>query len=65
MQRSRFKQLAPLDQRLTEEAERLRKEARGTPPGFERERLIRRARQVETTAQMQEWLSSPGLRSPT
>jgi hypothetical protein len=64
MERRRFKQLAPLDQRLTEEAERLRKEARGTPPGFERERLIRRARRVETTAHMQEWLTSPGLRRP-
>ena len=65
MQRRRFKQSVPLDQRLTGEAQRLRKEAQGTPPGFERERLIRKARQVETAADMQEWLASPGLRSPT
>jgi hypothetical protein len=63
-ERRRFKQTSPLDQRLTEEAQRLRKEARGTPPGIERERLIRKARQVETAAHMQEWLSSPGLRAP-
>jgi hypothetical protein len=33
MQRRRFKELAPLDQRLEEQAKRLRKEAQGTPPG--------------------------------
>jgi hypothetical protein len=64
-QRRRFKQTAPLDQRLMEEAERLRKEARATPPGIARERLIRRARQAETAAQIQEWLTSPGLRAPS
>ena len=64
MQRRRFKQTAPLDQRLTQDAERLRKEAQGKPPGIERERLIRRARQAETAAHMQEWLTSPGLRTP-
>lgn len=47
MQRRSFKQFAPLDQRLSQEAERLRKEATGTPPGIEREKLIRRARQAE------------------
>ena len=64
MQRRSFKQTAPLDQRLTEEAERLRKEARGTPPGVARDKLIRRARQAETASQMQEWLASPGLQAP-
>jgi hypothetical protein len=64
MQRHRFKQTVPLDQRLTQEAKRLRKEAQGKPSGIERERLIRRARQAETAAHMQEWLTSPGLRTP-
>ena len=64
MERHRFKQLAPLDQRLTEQAERLRKEARGTPPGIARDRLIRLARQAETAARVNEWLSSPGLQAP-
>ena len=63
-QRRRFKQAAPLDQRLTEEARRLRKEAQGCPPGFAREQLIRRARQAETAADMHEWLTSPGLQAP-
>jgi hypothetical protein len=37
MLRRRFEQIRPLDQRLEEEAKRLRKEAQGTPPGVERE----------------------------
>jgi hypothetical protein len=64
MQRRRFQQSAPLDQRLKEQAERLRKEAKGTPPGIEREKLIRQARQAETASYMQEWLSSPRLQPP-
>jgi hypothetical protein len=64
-QRRRFKQTTSLDQRLTDEAQRLRKEARGTPHGVQRERLIRRARQAETAAHINEWLRSPGLRAPT
>ena len=63
-ERRRFNQTAPLNQRLIEEAQSLRKEARGTHPGAERERLIRRARQAETAAHMQEWLTSPGLQPP-
>jgi hypothetical protein len=60
----RFKQSVPIDQRLIEQAKRLRKEAKGIPPGVEREKLIRRARQVETAAHIQEWLTSPGLQAP-
>ena len=62
--RRRFKQIATLDHRLDEHAERLRKEARGTPPGVERDKLIRRARQAEATVHLEEWLKSPGLRPP-
>ena len=63
-QRRRFKQTTTLDQRLSEQAERLRKEAQGTPPGVKRDDLLRRARQAETAAHMQEWITSPGLRAP-
>jgi hypothetical protein len=63
-ERRRFQQLDPLDKRLSEEAERLRKEARGTPPGVERDRLIRKARLAETVSHMSEWLSSSGLQAP-
>jgi hypothetical protein len=64
-ERRRFKQIDPLDKRLSEEAERLRNEARGTPHGVERDRLIRRARLAETASHTSGWLSSPGLKAPT
>jgi hypothetical protein len=64
MQRRRFKQSAPLNERLVDHARRLRQEARGISPGIEREQLIRKARQAETAAHIQEWLSSPGLQPP-
>jgi len=65
MERRRFKQETPLDQRLKDHAERMRKEAHGTPPGIKRDDLIRRARQAETALRMSAWISSPGLRTPT
>ena len=63
-QRRRFRQIAPLDQRLDEHAKRLRNEAKGIPPGIEREELIRRARQAEVAAHIHDWLTSPGLQAP-
>lgn len=64
MERRRFKQTTTLDHRLEDQANRLREEARGTPPGIERDRLIRRARQAEVAARISEWLSSAGLQPP-
>jgi hypothetical protein len=64
MERRRFKQTESLGNRLADEAEKLRKEARGTPPGIVRDQLMRRARQAETASHMSEWLSSPGLQPP-
>jgi hypothetical protein len=61
----RFKQIDQPGTSLLQEAERLRKEARGTPAGVERDRLIRRARLAETASHMREWLTSPGLKAPT
>jgi hypothetical protein len=58
-QRRNFRKHVPLDQRLGERAKRLRKEAQGTPPGVERDNLIRLAMQAETAARMDEWLSPP------
>jgi len=51
-------------QRLEEEAKRLRREAQGTPHGVEREKLLRKARQAETAAHLQKWVKSPGLQPP-
>lgn len=65
MQGRRFSQkINSLEDRLAEEAAKLRKEAQGTPPGIERERLVRRARQAETGSHISEWLRSRGLQPP-
>jgi hypothetical protein len=64
MKRRRFNQTTPSDEHLEEQAKRLRKEAQGTPPGVEREKLVRQARKAEAAARMQEWASSPGLQPP-
>ncbi|GAB9186228.1 MULTISPECIES: hypothetical protein [Bradyrhizobium] len=64
MQRRRPKQTMSLEERLAEQAQRLREEAKTLPPGIERERAIRKARQAETGSHISEWLRSPGLRPP-
>ncbi len=64
MQRLRSKQTVSLEERLAEEAKRLRAEAKLLPPGAARDALIRRARQAEIGSHMSEWLRSPGLRPP-
>jgi hypothetical protein len=62
--RRRFKQVRSLEERLAEQAKKLREEAKLLPPGAEREALIRKARQTEITSHMTEWLTSPGLQPP-
>jgi hypothetical protein len=64
MQRRRIEQNTTLEERLVKEAQRLRKEAKGTPPGIERERLLRMARQAETASHVSDWLASRGLQAP-
>ena len=63
-QRRRHKQTVFLEERLAQEAERLRKQAKELPHGPEREILLRKARQAETGSHMTEWLTSPGLQPP-
>jgi hypothetical protein len=63
-QRRRFKQPDLLEDRLAEEAKRLREHAKLLKPGAARDELIRKAEQAETGAHMSEWLRSPGLRPP-
>jgi hypothetical protein len=64
MQRRRFKNVLSFPDRLTQEAERLRAEAEKLPPGTERHDLERKARQAQTAAHIDDWLTSPGLQSP-
>jgi hypothetical protein len=58
MERRRVKQNRPLEERIAEHARRLRKEAKGLPPGLEREKLIRRARQAESAPDVGLWRGS-------
>ena len=62
--RRRFKQSNSLEERLSDEAKRLREEAKLLPPGAVREQVLRKARQAETGSHMSEWLRSPGLKPP-
>lgn len=62
--RRRFKQTSSLEERLAEQASRLREEAELLPHGPVRDEALRRARQAETGSHMSEWLRSPGLQPP-
>jgi hypothetical protein len=62
--RRRFKQVTSLKDRLILEAENLRRQANEMPPGVRRDELLRKARQAEIAAHVDDWLSSPGLQAP-
>ncbi|WXU30849.1 hypothetical protein WI604_11085 [Bradyrhizobium symbiodeficiens] len=62
--RRRIKQTASLEERLAEQAHRLREEAKLLPHGPARDAALRKARQAETGSHMSEWLTSPGLQPP-
>jgi hypothetical protein len=62
--RHRFKQTQSLQERLADEARRLRDGAKLLPPGVLREEVLRRARQAEAYSRVSEWLRSPGLQPP-
>ncbi|MFO1109926.1 MAG: hypothetical protein U1E61_12125 [Bradyrhizobium sp.] len=64
-QRRRFKQNKPLRDRLIEEAASCRAQAGLLLPGPVREALLTKARQADTAAHIDEWLSSPELQPPT
>jgi hypothetical protein len=50
-------------ERLAEEAQRFKEAADKLPQGTARD-LMRRVRQAETAAHINEWLTSPGLKPP-
>jgi hypothetical protein len=62
--RQHSKQITTLNQDLADEAVRLRLQATKIRPGFERDRLIRSARQAETALRINDWLNSAGLQTP-
>jgi hypothetical protein len=62
--RHRFIQTKPLKERLLEEAHTLRDQARLLPFGPVRDAALKKARQVEAAAHMDDWLSSADLQPP-
>jgi hypothetical protein len=62
--RRRFKQDTPLKERLLSASHEAAERAKAMPEGIERRDLLRFARQTKLTAEMDDWLSSPGLRAP-
>ena len=64
MERRRFKHAQSLEERLAEEAKRLRDEAKKLPPGPEQADLLQKAQEDEMVAQMAGWITSPGLQPP-
>lgn len=64
-ERRRIKHTATFEQRLANEAERIKTETKELPQGKEREDMMRKARQAETASQISAWLFLPGLQKPT
>jgi hypothetical protein len=54
-----------LEQKWHQLSEAAKKEAEKLPYGKEREALLRKARQLETASQIDQWISSPALQPPT
>ena len=63
-QRRRPKQTLSLQERLAAFAKEVREHAANLRPGPEKENLLRRARQADTAAHLDQWASSPGLQPP-
>jgi len=53
-----------LRERLASEVLRLTDDAKALRPGREQDEMVRKARLMETASQINEWLTSPGLRAP-
>jgi hypothetical protein len=63
-ERRRFRQLKSLKERLLEEAQNLRDEAKLLPHGHLRDAAWNKAPHMEAAAHLDDWLNSPGLRPP-
>jgi hypothetical protein len=53
-----------LEQKWRKQSEAAKREAKKLPYGKERDALIRKARQLKTASQIDQWLSSPALQPP-
>ena len=52
------------EERVSQLAKDTEEQAWRLPPGPERDAMLRKARRMDIANQMNEWLSSPGLKSP-
>jgi hypothetical protein len=62
--RNRKPPLLSFQERLTKFAQTARATAKKLPPGTERQDLLLKARDGEAAANIDRWLSSPGLQGP-
>jgi hypothetical protein len=53
-----------IEQKWHQQSEAAKSEAEKPPHGKERDALVRKARQLNTASQINEWLSSSGLKPP-
>jgi hypothetical protein len=60
----RLKQIKSFEERLANDAKRLREEAKLFAPSAARDYTLRKARQAETGSHVSEWLRSRGLQPP-
>jgi hypothetical protein len=62
--RRRYKQTETFKDRLAAFAKDARERASKLDPGFERDKMLRKARQADTASHLDEWVNSPGLQPP-
>jgi hypothetical protein len=65
IKRRRFKQAFTLKDRLSQEVEQLRDQAKNMKPGVALDQILHRIRQNQTASEMNDWLGSPGQQAPT
>jgi hypothetical protein len=53
-----------IEQEWHQQSEAAKAEARKLPHGKERDALLRKAQQLQTASQINQWLSSPKLKPP-
>ena len=64
IKRRRIKQALSLKDRLAAFAKEARERAVNLPAGMLRDDILRKARQADTAAHLDEWVNSPGLQPP-
>jgi hypothetical protein len=64
MQRRRFNQTEPLQDRIASFAREAREKASRLPPGPERDTLLKKARLADTGGHLEDWTNSSASRPP-